>query len=164
MSAELGRLVAAYRQHGILVDTNILLLFFVGSYEPNWITKFKRTYQFNERDYQLLVSFLAAFERRITTPHILAEVSNLAGQLPHAVRYPFYQVYAALLDRLFEVHAAAAEIAQLPNFPRLALTDSGIELVARGRYLVLTDDAPFGGHLRGAGVDAITFAQLRNPA
>lgn len=75
-------MVHEYRPRGVLVDANILLLFFIGSYDTKLITRFKRTSRFTVRDYELVGNFLAAFERRITTPHILTEVSNLAGQLP----------------------------------------------------------------------------------
>lgn len=162
MSDDLARLVHEYRPRGVLVDTNILLLFFIGSYDRGLVARFKRTSQFTARDYELVVNFLAAFERRFTTPHILAEVSNLAGQLPQHRRYDFYRVYAALLDRLFEVRPAATDVVTLPIFPRLALTDAAIEHVARDRYLVLTDDGPLAGHLRGAGIATINFADIRD--
>lgn len=146
----------------MLVDTNILLLFFIGSYDARLITRFKRTSQFTRRDYDLIVNFLAAFERRITTPHILTEVSNLGGQLPQQNKYTFYRVYAALLAQLFEVQSAASDIVIQPVFPRLAPTDAAIEYTARDRYLVLTDDAPLAGYLRGTGIAVVNFNDIRD--
>lgn len=162
MSDDLARLIHAYRPRGVLVDTNILLLFFVGSYDTKLITGFKRTSQFTKRDYDLVVNFLAAFEHRITTPHILTEVSNLGGQLPQHNKHDFYRVYAALLAKLFEVRPEAADIVALPIFPRLALTDAAIEYIARDRYLVLTDDGPLAGHLRGTGTAVVNFNDIRD--
>ncbi len=52
MSADLARLIHEYRPRGMLVDTNILLLFFVGSYNLRPITKFKRANQFSEQDHE----------------------------------------------------------------------------------------------------------------
>lgn len=74
-------LLESYRQKGILVDTNILLLYFVGSVNPKRISQFKRTNQFNVDDFQLLVQILGYFQKIVTTPNILTEVSNLTGQL-----------------------------------------------------------------------------------
>ena len=86
MRADLARLIHEYRPRGVLVDTTILLLFFVGSDNTRLITTFKRTHQFTEQDYASIVAILTAFNRRITTPHILTEVSTLAGQLPQQHR------------------------------------------------------------------------------
>ena len=46
MTNYLDSLFARYRQKGILVDTNILLLLFVGSVNRKRISQFKRTQQF----------------------------------------------------------------------------------------------------------------------
>ena len=71
-----------FRGHQVLLDTNLLLLFLVDSYERKRIRNFKRTSTFSEEDFDLLAAFLQAFKKILTTPHILTEVSNLAGSLP----------------------------------------------------------------------------------
>ena len=70
-----------YRSRGVLVDTNILLLFFVGSFERTLITRFKRTNQYRAEDYDLLCHFLSHFDRMATTPHVLSEVNSLSHRL-----------------------------------------------------------------------------------
>ncbi len=50
-----------YRQAGIMVDTNILLLFFIGAFDQNLITRFKRTRQFSVEDYATLISIFGLF-------------------------------------------------------------------------------------------------------
>lgn len=54
-------LIGRYHQKGILIDTNILLLFLVGSVNPERITRFNRTQQFIPEDYELLLGFIAKF-------------------------------------------------------------------------------------------------------
>src|SRR6266404_339872 len=62
---------------GLLVDTNLLVLFAVGTVNRNRIETFKRTRQYTKTDYDLLVRVLEKFKTLYTVAHVLAEVSNL---------------------------------------------------------------------------------------
>jgi hypothetical protein len=55
MSEEIQRLVGRYARKGILIDTNILLLYFVGNFDQDLISSFKRTLQFTVEDYNTLL-------------------------------------------------------------------------------------------------------------
>ena len=68
MIEEVRALFARYCQTGILVDTNILLLYIVGLVNRQRIPKFKRTNQFIPEDYDLLVQILKSFRQVLTTP------------------------------------------------------------------------------------------------
>ena len=61
----------------VLVDTNLLVLYVVGSVSRKRIATFKRTSQYRSEDYDLLVQVLANFSSVYTLAHIMAEVSNL---------------------------------------------------------------------------------------
>ena len=77
-----------YAQHvgkKLILDANLLLVLLIGIFNVGWLGKFKRVVGYSGQDYDLLVQFLAAFPTLLTTPHILAEVSNLAGGLPETV-------------------------------------------------------------------------------
>jgi hypothetical protein len=75
-------LIESYRQRGILIDTNILLLWLVGSVNRQRTSKFNRTQQFTVEDYDILLRLLEYFfPKIITTPNILTEVNTLANQL-----------------------------------------------------------------------------------
>ncbi|HEX8691401.1 MAG TPA: PIN domain-containing protein [Longimicrobium sp.] len=154
-------LLARYRTAGVLVDTNLLLLYFVGALDPDRIPRFKRTNTFTPEDHALLRRFLGRFERVVTTPHILAEVSNLAGELSGAVRDGVFAKFAAGITLMEERHAPAAELAAQPSFPRFGLTDTAVVHHARGRYLVLSDDFRLSQYLQHQGVDVINFNHLR---
>ena len=62
---------------GILVDTNLLVLFAVGSANRRRIEAFKRTRQYTVADFELLLRVLANQKSLYTIAHVLAEVSNL---------------------------------------------------------------------------------------
>ncbi len=63
-------------RYDIILDTEVLKLFLIGLYDTKSITR--RCKDFNETDFNTLLSFLAAKGKKIIiTPHLLAEVSNV---------------------------------------------------------------------------------------
>ncbi len=93
MSDHVLQLVERYRSRGVLVDSNVLLLYFVGAYQRQLVPRFKRTAQFTVEDYDLLVHFLSNFRRIVTTPNILTEVNGLLG---NSVSHPTSAAESAL--------------------------------------------------------------------
>lgn len=159
LSKQIGR----YSKAGILVDTNILLLRFVGSVDRRLIERFKRTRDrgFEASDYELLTNFLALFESRIvTTPHILTEVSNLAGQLGQQ-KQRFFAYFAKGISQLIEHCEPSKNLAQVESFAKFGLTDTAIIDLVKGQFLVLTEDFRLSNYLSKQGVDVINFNHLR---
>jgi rRNA-processing protein FCF1 len=159
-----SHLIAQYKSKGLLVDSNLLLLYFVGLYDPERIRTFKRTYSrgFTLADFDLLLRLLKHFDMFVTTPNILTEVSNLSNQLRHDEKDTYYSVFAYSAGLLTEHYSESKQICALEHFKNFGLTDSGIISMAQGRYLVLTDDAPLVGYLQQAGIDVINFNHLRS--
>lgn len=71
MKGGINELLNKYKNKGVLVDTNILLLWFVGSLNPARISRFNRTEKFSPEDYDLLVRILYPFGKVITTANSL---------------------------------------------------------------------------------------------
>lgn len=152
------RLLRRYFPTGILVDTNILLLLFVGTLSKEKIAKFDRTDQFTPTDYDLLVDLLQSFRVIATTPNILTEVNSLLNKLGEPAR----QVFASGLTILDETYLPSKQIASLDwPFLKYGLTDCGIAEVAQGKYLVLTDDLKATSYFNQRGIDTINFNNLR---
>ena len=154
-------LVQRYRSRGVLVDTNILLLHFVGGFNREQIPRFKRTQQFTVEDYDLLARLLAHFDSVITTPNILSEVNSLSGQLGEPVKTRYFQEFARGIGTLDEQYVESQTAAGLDEFPKLGLTDSGIMHLAKNKYLVLTDDFKLAQFLENAGIDVLNFNHIR---
>jgi hypothetical protein len=154
-------LVEQYRTSGILIDTNLLLLWFIGTFTPKLIPLFKRTKQFNADDHELLLTFIEPFKNIVTTPHILTEVNSLSNQLPNHLKPAYHTSTVPLYAHLSEVHIPAVSIITNSNVHEYGLTDIGIFLIAKDRYLVLTDDLRLSIFLATHGVDAINFNHLR---
>jgi len=161
MSSRVTGPARAYQSKGLLIDSNVLLLFFVGLHDPTRIEKFKRTVQFTIEDFKLLVDFIRQFKEVVTTPSILTEVSNLLGQLPDKLRYAFYEHFANGLKNLHEHYTPSQELGDEKGFPKFGLTDTGILQAASGKYLVLTDDFRLAQYLEGLNIDVINFNHLR---
>ncbi|MDT7778927.1 MAG: hypothetical protein QOC99_1439 [Acidobacteriota bacterium] len=157
----LDTLLAQYKSRGVVIDTNLLLLYFVGIFDTSRIPKFKRTITFTVEDFHTLFKFFNYFDKVVTTPNILTEVNSFAGQLPGDIKALFNSVFAARLSGIEEHYKKSNALARLPHFSKFGLTDSGIADLAQGRYLVLTDDLRLFGYLQNLGIDAINFNQLR---
>ena len=155
------RLVERYGSRGVLVDTNILLLYFVGSHEPNEIPHFKRTCQFTIEDYHLLRGLLARFKSVLTAPNILTEVNSLSGQMPQPMKERCFGQFAEQIELLDERYLESARVSRIEEFPKLGLTDSVIMELARDNYLVLTDDSKLYRRLAHAGIDVMNFNHIR---
>ena len=164
MTDPLLRLMQRYRSRGVLADANILLLYFIGGFSREQISRFKRTRQFTAGDYDLLVRLLAHFDSVITTPNILTEVNSLSGQLGEPVKTQYFEQFARGIRTLDEQYVASESAARLDEFPKLGLTDSGIMHLAKSKYLVLTDDFKLARFLEGAGIDVLNFNHIRSLA
>ncbi len=147
-----------------IVDTNLLLPLLVGTFDLQRIKKFKRTQQFSESDFDLLVDFLKPVKKIVTTPHILTEVSNLAGQMDSRLLPTFYTVFAQFVQRFDERSQPAKSIVTSDMFSGFGLTDAVIAAVSRTSIRVLTDDLPLAAVLATKGVDVLSFDVLRNVA
>lgn len=161
MSQDVLDLIQRYGSRGVLVDSNILLLCFVGRLERELVPRFKRTAQFAVEDYDLLERFLSKFRRIVTTPNILTEVNSLLGQLSEPRRTECRAVLGRGIGLLGEQYLPSADVVQDGHFLRLGLTDSVIARLAEGSWLVLTDDLELASFLQQIPVDVINFNHLR---
>ncbi len=155
------RLIQKHRKTGVLVDTNILLLYFLGRFSPREIPRFKRTQQFTVEDYGTLFLMLKNFEKLLTTPNVLTEVSSFSGQLADPLRTLYFKRFASEIGLLEERYVESRRVAELPEFVGLGLTDTGILSLSEGAHLVLTDDFPLSQRLQGMGTDVINFNHVR---
>ena len=161
MSSRIGDATRSFHKKSLLIDSNLLLLFFIGLYDRTRIGKFKRTAQFTVEDFECLEDFAGQFKEIITTPNILTEVSNLMGHLPDEIRYSFHQQFAHDLRNLHEHYTPSRELGGEKSFPKFGLTDTAILRAASRECLVLTDDFRLAQYLGSRNVEFINFNHLR---
>jgi hypothetical protein len=148
---------------GLLVDTNVLILLLVGSLDTKLIGDFKITANqgFDEADFDLLCSFIGQFQKIVTTPHILAEVSNHADKIKGDARIKIFGQLACLIEQFDEHAEPSRSLVKSDAFVRFGLTDAAISSLASKKFSVLTVDFPLMGYLKKQNVDVINFNHLR---
>ncbi len=159
-SDHIFNLCEKYQQRGALLDSNLLLLYFVGLYSNALIGQAKRLKQYTLDDFETLRGVFVFFRRVVTTPNILTEVSNLSGHLP-GDRSAYFEVFRAQLDVVQEEYVRSTEVVQSDRLADLGLTDLGISRLAKAGLLVFTDDLPLTLLLAAERVDHVNFNHLR---
>ena len=115
---------------GLLVDTNLLVLYVVGTVNRNRIETFKRTRQYTRADYDLLVRVLTNFEPLYTVAHVLAEVSKLTD-LPGTERLLARLVLKETISVLNEAEMSSTLAAEDRIYKDLGLVDAAIGEIGR---------------------------------
>ena len=157
----MNELYARYKNRGAVIDSNLLLLFFIGNYDTALISKFKRTRKYTVDDFALISNIFGYFNPVVATPNILTEVSNLSNQLTGKTRQEYFDDFVNRIELLEEQYCPSVQACSHPYFAKCGLTDSGIMKIALGKYLVFTDDFPLTGMLESLNIDVVNFNHIR---
>lgn len=153
-------LLERYGNRGVLVDTNLLLLYIVGSVDIKLIKEFKRTNIFEENDYLSVAGYIEKFAVKVTTPNILTEVSNFLGQISKQRDLCFYALKESI-SAMEENYIPSVEIAENDSFIKFGLTDASIAEISKKRYAVFTADLPLYHYLSSKGFDVLNYNHIR---
>ena len=143
------------------MDANLLIGYLVGSLSPHHLANCRATKGFTVEDFDLLRRFLEQFKQIVTTPHVLTEVSNLAGRLPASLHMEFRKLFRKIIEELSEHFEPSQKVSAHNDFLRFGLADTAISMIAPNRFLVLTDELSLFGLLANRKVDVINFNHLR---
>jgi hypothetical protein len=153
---DLEELIQRHKSRGVLVDSNLLVLYLVGATNPKRIQSFKRTQRYTIEQFEILQRLIACFSSVIATPHVLTEVSNLTdldGRERLLIRELFRR-HVLVMDERF---VKSQTVVQDALFDRLGLTDSAIASLHEEDVLVVTDDLHLHLALERRGVDSLNF-------
>ncbi|MGC2235750.1 MAG: hypothetical protein WA584_06290 [Pyrinomonadaceae bacterium] len=156
MNNYLLKLIQKYKQKGLLIDTSVALLYIVGSFDINLVRKFKRTEMFSEDDFERVSKFIDYFDLKITTPHILTEVSDFIDN-----RQNLQFVLKAYIENAEEIFLESVELSKKETFLKFGLADTSVTYAAKDNYLIFTDDRPLYGFLINSQIDAVSLEQVR---
>ncbi|MBL0156761.1 MAG: hypothetical protein IPP47_06610 [Bryobacterales bacterium] len=146
---------------GLLIDTNLLVLFVVGTVNPDRISNFKRTSRYTHSDFDLLCRVIGYFTPLYTLPHVMAEVSNLTD-MTGPERLMARLVLKAALETLQEPAVPSILACQNGYYQRLGLVDAAIAAASQEqRCAVLTDDLDLYVALAQQGTAVFNFAHLQ---
>lgn len=153
-------LIEKHRAKGVLVDTNLLVLFLVGLVNKRRVPEFKRTQNFTIEDFDTLSRLITWFGRLITTPHVLSQFSDLT-ELPGKDLKTIRSLYSKLVEQMEESYDPSRLLITHDLFSRLGLTDAAIATVCSRGILVLITDLNLQQALQQRGADALNFNHLR---
>lgn len=154
-------LLLRYKSKGLLIDTNLFILYVVGKFDLNYIQNFKRTAKYTKEDYNLLEYISNFFDVIVSLPNVLTEVSNLLNQVDAGRRAAVFKTFFDRILFVNETYVTSEKAAAEKYFKELGLTDSAIISAAKDQYLVLTDDFRLFSILSHHRIDAINFNHLR---
>lgn len=156
-----GELILRHKDRGLIVDSNLLLVYLVGRADLRILRSFKRTKDYSENDWMILFQIVQCFHRLIAMPSILTEVNGLANSLSGGWRSAFFTVFRDSFETMEERHVPCRVIGLHPKFQLLGLTDSSILEIAREGFLVLTVDFQLYNSLLELELGCINFHHLR---
>ena len=168
LDKQLLSLANRHGARGILLDTNVLLLLLFAVYQPTMIGR-KRLEKYSADDGALLVQYVGRFRRILTTPHVLAETSNLVrqivnGRLRTELFAKLHPQFCLSLPDSFEQCTVDGRHIDGELFGRLGLTDSGLAALVQTEQLLLTDDLDLYVAANSNGGIAINFTHMREAA
>ena len=167
-ATQLTGYVNRHKGDGILLDTNVLLLLLFAKFQPDMIGG-KRLEKYAFEDAQLLADYVRYFSRILTTPHILAETSNLAAQvLTGRKKADFFNQMFPLCcrdsqDALHQCEMKSGSVDQA-IFVRLGLTDASLVAAIDVNKLLLTDDLDLHLAAIDKGASSINFTHMLEAA
>jgi len=146
-----------FRDSGILLDTNLLLVLLVGNVDPRLLGG-KRTGGYTVDDYHKIQTVLGKFERFIIVPQVLAETAALLKQCASEVAMvqSLYLELARFIrhPKMMELHPSSEAAILNPAYLWLLYTDVSILEAAGNEFLIFTTD---GGLIKAAGENALPF-------
>jgi hypothetical protein len=155
-----------YKRKGVFVDTNMLVLYIMGSTDTKYVNRTisgKNNTNYTEDDFDLAAKFIDYFDRKITSPHILTETSNLLGENK---KYDFQSILKGYIKLTDEIYETSVELAETGYFVDFGLADSSIIYsstnIYKDSHLIFTVDGKLSNYLSTTGIDFVTLQILKN--
>jgi len=144
----------------ILVDTNLLILYLIGTFDKSQITTDKNTRSYTTDDFDLLKALIKNC-KIVVTPNILTELSNLTSSSNETSKQRLFAYLGKLFEQVDEEYIPSKKVDN-QVLRKFGLTDSVIHKLAENKILVLTADLPLYGYLSSVGLKVINFNHARS--
>ena len=124
----------------LVLDTNVLLPFIIGTVDPDLLGSAKRLKEYCPDDYEIITTYIGLFQDVILLPNIVTETSNFLGQLTGERRKRSMSLLADLAASSRETYVESAVAFRQPECLELGVTDAAILCVLdRSTYLLTSD-------------------------
>lgn len=151
--AEIQKYAIERRPDGLIVDTNVLILYLVGIFDRNFIDKCGMLTSSNKHysvdDFELLSKIISIFKKVVITPQIIAELSNISTSQKGITGNNLCVYFQKIIDFLKSAEEYHQKIECLWNvkvevISRLGFTDLTLFELSRQKNLaIITDDLAF---------------------
>lgn len=134
---------ASFRGKPVLLDSNLLVVVFVGLWRPELVGERVTGDEYDFRDVELLAGLVERARPWVVTSHILTEVDDRIDRVGEGLARDCRRFVARLLERIRESRPSALSIVQESMFERIGLADSGAKRLARTQacFVVTVDHA-----------------------
>ena len=124
----------------VYLDANLLVLLVVGETDSKLIAKHKRLSEFDEEDYERLVTLLSRMGQILVTPNTLTEASNLLAQHGEPEKSRIFEMLRILIEEYEEIVVTSQIASHNKEFKRLGLTDAVLlEVISNEKPLITVD-------------------------
>jgi len=150
---------------GVLIDTNLLLLLFIGLFDKKQIESYKRVNKYSREDFDKLNGLINYFSNKIfITSNILTEICNLTDDFNKKNNQRFFQFVEAMLEHLKEYSEKSADLIKNNQrcFYKFGIADTSIVNLAKQNTLIITDDLKLYHFLITQNLDAINYNHLNS--
>lgn len=146
----------------LVIDTNLLVLYVVGTAGRNLITKHKKLAAYLPEDYDALLRIIDRAAVVLVTPNTLTETSNLATYIAEPARTDILSVLRAVVRSSEEVYVSGKDACERTEYIRLGLTDAALLHALGSRRTLLTVDLDLHLAALSAGQATINFNEVRD--
>lgn len=152
---------------GLVIDTNLLILLFIGLFDSTEIDKFKKTKKYSIEDFENVKSIATFFSKKgclYINQSILTELTNLSDSFNNQNRHLFFEFIKNQFNNFKEHSEPAIEIMNTSNkvYIKLGFTDASIYCSAKEKILILTDDLELYQFLSNSNYLVLNYNHLRN--
>lgn len=129
------------KPHRLILDANMLVIYSLGTVNPELLGKHRRARDYMPSDYDLLTDLMGGFDTAIVTPNAVTECSNLfsdeADSLPKKALHDFLERSTCQVEERYVESKVACRRAQ---YTYLGVSDCAmLELVDQDTILLTAD-------------------------
>jgi hypothetical protein len=154
-------LISRHAARGVVLDTNVFLLYVVGALDPQLLPQIKRTASFEIDDWKLLKNLLLLSAKTIVTPGIITEACNLLDSANAKHHFRLFSTLQHLTTILLEDYVRSQTLSQHKLFSRFGLADCSIAHLGSKGHLIITDDLRLKIALEQMSIPVLNFNNLR---
>lgn len=148
---------------GVFVDSNLLVLLVVGSFDRALIQKHRRLQEYGPSDFDVLVEIVREYGLIYVTPNTLTEASNLIAQHGEPQRTQLLETLRLAIGRSEEIVVASTIASQRTEFQRVGLADAVLlEAIGPDRPLLTAELELYLAAIEQNGDSALLLAHFRN--